>query len=54
MIENDNAKLVWDVEFNLRKTTTSGRPDLVLVEKKKREIWICDMACHQHNIETKR
>ena len=53
VIENDKAKLLWDFEFNLRKTTTSRRPDLILEEEKKK-IWICDMACPQHNIETKR
>ena len=25
-LENDQAKLLWDVEFNLRKTTTSRNP----------------------------
>ena len=55
MIENDKAKLLWDFEFNLRKTTTSRRSDLILEEKEKKKIWICDMACpQQHNIETKR
>ena len=55
VIENDKAKLLWDFEFNLRKTTTSRRPDLILEEKEKKKIWICDMACpQQHNIETKR
>ena len=52
MIENNKAKFLWDFEFNLRKTTTSRRPDLILEEKK---IWICVMACpQQHNMETKR
>ena len=33
VLENSQAKLVWDFEFNLRKTTTSRRPDLILEEK---------------------
>ena len=41
VLENSNAKLVWDFEFNLRKTTTSRRPDLVLENKEKKKIWIC-------------
>ena len=54
VIENDKAKPLWDFEFNLRKTTTSRRPDLILEEKEKK-IWICNMACpQQHNIKTKR
>ena len=55
--ENNNAKLVWDFEFNLRKTTTlsSRRPNLVLEDKEKKKIWICDMACPQQaNIAAKR
>ena len=47
VLENSQAKLVWDFEFNLRKTTTSRRPDLILEEKEKKNIWICDMACPQ-------
>ena len=55
VLENSNAKLVWDFEFNLRKTTTSRRPDLVLEDKEKKKIWICDMACSQQaNIAAKR
>ena len=32
VLENSQAKLVWEFEFNLRKTT-SRRPDLMLEEK---------------------
>ena len=54
-LENGKAKLVWDFEFHLRKTTTARRPDLILEEKGGKRIWICDMACpQQHNLETKR
>ena len=55
VLENSQAKLVWDFEFNLRKTTTARRPDLILEEKEEKNIWICDMACLQeNNIEKKR
>ena len=37
VLENSNAKLVWDFEFNLRKTT-SRRPDLVLEDKKENDL----------------
>ena len=31
------------------------RPDLILEDKEKKKIWICDMACpQQQNIATKR
>jgi hypothetical protein len=55
VLENNKAKLVWDFEFKLRKTTTSRRPDLILEDKRGRKIWICDMACpQQQNIKAKR
>ena len=55
VLEHSQAKLVWDLEFNLRKTATSRRPDLILEEKEKKNIWICNMACPQeNNIEKKR
>ena len=49
-LENSNDKLVWDFEFNLCKTTTSRRPDLVLEDRERKKIWICDMACLQQEI----
>ena len=55
VMENDKGKLVWDFEFHLRKTTTARRPDLILEDKEKKKIWICDMACpQQRNIQAKR
>ena len=55
MLENDKAKLIWDFEFHLRKTTTARRPDLILEDKQQKKIWVCDMACpQQRNVETKR
>ena len=54
-LENARAKLLWDFEFNLRKTTAARRPDLILEDKEKKYIWICDMACLQKiNVEEKR
>ena len=55
VLENDHAKLVWDFEFNLRKTTTSRRLGLILEDKQKKILWICDTASPQENyIVTKR
>ena len=54
-LENDHAKLVWDFEFNLRKTEASRRPGLTLEDKEQKILWICEMACPQeNNIVTKR
>ena len=55
VLENERGKLVWDFEFHLRKTTTVRRPDLILEDKAKKKIWICNMTCPQEwKIETKR
>ena len=55
VLENDKAKLIWNFEFKLRKTTTSRRPDPILEEKDEKKIWICDMACpQQRNLEKKK
>ena len=55
VFENDKRKLVRDFELNLRKTTTARRPALILEDKEKKKIWICDMACPQQcNIKRKR
>ena len=54
VLESKGAKLAWDCEFHLRKTTTSRRPDSTIEDKQKKTVWICDMACPQErNIETK-
>ena len=54
-LENAHAKLMWDFEFNLKKTTTPRGPNSTLEDKEKKILWICDMACPQeNNIVTKR
>ena len=35
VLENALDKLLWDLEFNLRKTTAARRPDLILEDKEK-------------------
>ena len=55
ILVNEKAKLVWDFQFNLRKTETARRPDLLLQRKFEKNIWICDMACPmKQKIYTKR
>ena len=39
VFKNERAKLVWDFEFHLCKTTTSRRPDLILETKEDRKIF---------------
>ena len=50
VLETSQAKLVWDFEFNLRKATTSRRPDLILEEKKTKAMWICNMHALRRTI----
>ena len=55
VLKNSQAKLLWNLEFNLRKTTTSRRPDLMFEDKQTKTIWICDKEFPQeNNIEKKR
>ena len=49
VLENSRAKLIWDFEYHLRKTTAYRRPDLTLEDKEKKMIWLCDMACPQED-----
>ena len=54
MIENQQAKLIWDFEYSLNKQTSARRPDLTLEEKQSKQIWICDMSCPmEENINKK-
>ena len=55
VLENDNAKPVWDFQFKLQKTETARRSKLILETKCENQIWIGEMACpRQQNIDTKR
>ena len=38
VLEDSHAKLLWDFEFNFRKTTISRRPDLMLDENQTKII----------------
>ena len=40
VLENAQAKLIWDFEFNLRTTTTSRRPDLILEDQEKNKTYV--------------
>ena len=54
-MDRKNWKLLWDFEFKMRKTCTARRPDLILEDKEKKNIYIVDMACPQEsNIQKKR
>ena len=47
--------MIWDFEYQMRKTTTARRPDLILEDNKEKKIFIIDMACpNESNIAKKR
>ena len=54
VFETDRRKIYWDFEFNLRKTEKARRPDLVLEDKERKELYVVDMACpSERNITEK-
>jgi len=44
VLENDKAKLLWDVNIQTKRVISARRPDLVLVDKEKRETLLIDVA----------
>ena len=55
IFENENQKMCWDFEYNLRKTTTARRPDVTIEDKNSKKILLIDMACpNENNIAEKR
>ena len=44
VLENDSVKLLWDFHIQTDHVVEHCRPDLLLVEKKKKEAWIIDVA----------
>ena len=50
VLEKDEAKLVWDSLFKLRKTETARRPDLILETKDEKQVWMFDMGCPSNKI----
>ena len=56
VIEKPGKKLVWEFEYNMRKTTTARRPELTLEDIEEGNIWIVDMAwpAEANIVETRR
>ena len=44
VIENTNYKILWDVMIQCDREIEARRPDIVVLDKQKREITIIDMA----------
>ena len=44
VLENETHKFLWDFEIKTDHLFPAGRPDLMIVNKKKRTGWIVDFA----------
>ena len=54
VVENSKAKIWWNYEWQTPHHCTNRRPDMVVMEKAEKKIWIIDMACPlEKNIEAK-
>ena len=49
VIKNDECKLCWDFEYDVRKTKTARQPDVTVEYKNKNKIFLIDMACPSEN-----
>ena len=54
VVEGNGKKVLWDFEFKARKKNIHRRPDVVIEDNEKKEIFIIDMACPmESNVEKK-
>ena len=44
VVENDDVKLLWDVNIQCDNMIKARKPDLILVDKKERKATIIDIA----------
>ena len=44
VVENEDAKVLWDFKIQVDKFTEARQPDIILVRKKKKECVIIDIA----------
>ena len=54
VVEGNGKKVLWDFEFKARKRNIHRRPDVIIEDNEKKEIFIIDMACPmESNVEAK-
>ena len=54
ILENETHKLLWDLEIKTDPLISARRPDLVIVNHKKRTCWIVDLADPaEHRVQSK-
>lgn len=51
MLENENYKLYWDRTIITDKTIYNNRPDITMLDKRNKLVYIIDIAiCNTHNL----
>lgn len=45
VMENERAKLLWDVNVVTRKVLKCNRPDMVLFDKERRKVFVIEFSC---------
>ena len=54
VLENDKCKILWDFAIQTDKEIEHQRPDIVAIDKEKKECKIIDIAVHRdQNIKVK-
>ena len=54
VMENENAKILWDFNVQTDRVIEHRRPDIILIKKETNECFIIDVACPgDHNIGMK-
>ena len=44
VVESENSKILWDFTIQCDRKIEAGRPDIVFIDKKEREVVIIDVA----------
>ena len=45
VLENDEVKLLWDFSIQTEKRIEHNKPDIVVLDKKKKLCLVIDVAC---------
>ena len=45
VLENEDAKVLWDIPIQIDLKLDHKRPDITMIDKKKKVCWLFDIAC---------
>ena len=51
VLKENDRKICWDFEYNMRKTTAARRPDAIIEDNKDGKIWLADGVHWQEEYE---